>query len=127
MQSFRQGYGSAFIESGSGSSILRKSYSDPIRIQGFDDQKFTVKRAAENFLSFLGSKIAIYLSLGLHKGALPKLRRIRQPSIENIHQYCKKLNVLTIFYFLWVIFVLRNPDPDTDSGTPLNPDLQHCF
>ncbi len=78
---FRQGYGSAFIESGSGSSILRESYPDPIRIQGFDDQNVQLKI----FLSFFGSKIAIYLSLGLRKG-FPSYRRIRQPSKENIHQ-----------------------------------------
>jgi hypothetical protein len=78
------------------------------------------------FLSFFGSKIAIYLSLGLHKGC-PSYRRIRQPSKENIYQYCKKLNLLTFFLFLRVIFALRDQDPDPDPGTPLNPDPQHCF
>ncbi len=38
---------------------------DPIRIQGFNDQKLK-KLTAENFLLFFLSKTAIYLSLGLH-------------------------------------------------------------
>ncbi len=35
------------------------------------------------------------------------------------------------FLFLWVIFALLDPDPDTDPGIPLNPDTdpdpQHCI
>ncbi len=55
---------------------------DPIRIQGFDDQKlekFTAEICKKNVIS----EIAIYLSLGLHKGR-PSYRRSLQPSIENI-------------------------------------------
>jgi hypothetical protein len=48
---------------------------DSIRIYGFEDQKLKKKNTAENFLiSFLDKKIAIYLSLGLHKGC-PSYRR----------------------------------------------------
>jgi hypothetical protein len=50
------GYGSGY-----GSSILSEFDPDPVGIQGFNDQKFK-KSAAEIFLSFFGSKIAIYLS-----------------------------------------------------------------
>ncbi len=39
---------------------------DPIRIQGFNDQKLK-KITAEKFFLFFWSKTAIYLSLGLHK------------------------------------------------------------
>ncbi len=39
---------------------------DPIRIQGFE-QKYK-KFTAENKSNFFGSKITIYLFLGLHKG-----------------------------------------------------------
>jgi hypothetical protein len=30
-------------------------------------------------------------------------------------------------FFLWVIFALLDPDPDTDPLTWLNPDPKHCF
>jgi hypothetical protein len=39
---------------------------DPIRIQGFDDQK--MKKITAEKTKFFGSKTTIYLSLGLHKG-----------------------------------------------------------
>ncbi len=55
-----QGCGSAFISSGSGSSILGWI---PVRIQGFNDQKLK-KITAEKFLTiFFGSETAIYLSI----------------------------------------------------------------
>ncbi len=60
-----QSCGSGFIESGygSGSSIS----SDPIRIQGFDDQKLKKKNTAEHFLSLFLSKITVYFCLGYRK------------------------------------------------------------
>ncbi len=64
---------------------------------------------------FLLSKIAIYLSLSLHKGR-PNYRRSLQPFKENI-RYFKKWNSITYFYF-WVIFALLYSDLDFD--------LQHC-
>jgi hypothetical protein len=45
----------------------------PIRIQGFDDQKLKKKSTSEKMF-YLISKIAIFLSLGLHKGR-PSYRR----------------------------------------------------
>ncbi len=88
------------------------------------------------------SKVAIYSSLGLHKGR-PSYSRSLQPSKENI-QHFKILNLLPFFLsILWVIFTLLDPDPDLDceagsrSRGPIesesNPDLdpQHwlrqCF
>jgi hypothetical protein len=50
-------------------------------MQGFDDQKFK-KIKLKKYIIF-GSKIAVYLSLGLHKGR-PSNRRSLQPSKENI-------------------------------------------
>jgi hypothetical protein len=50
-----------------------RSGSGPIRIQGFDDQKFKIK---------LQDQTTIYLSLGLHKGR-PRL----QLSKENIQHF----------------------------------------
>jgi hypothetical protein len=55
---------------------------DPIRIQGFDEQKFEKNYNWEKIKYFFLSKIAIYLSLGLHKGH-PSYRRRLQPSKEN--------------------------------------------
>ncbi len=99
-----------------------------IWIQNFDDQKLKKKKL--KFFSFLlWSKIAIHLSLGLHKGP-PSYRRGLQPSKENI-QHFKRWNLLTVFYFSgpflpWIHFALgsgsRDPDksvsnlyPDSDS------------
>jgi hypothetical protein len=65
---------------------------------------------------FFKSKIAIYLC--------PSYRRRLQPSKENI-QHFQKMKFINFFQCLWVIFALQ--DPDTDQGTPLNPDPQHCL
>ncbi len=67
-------------------------------------------------LIFFWVNIAIYLSLGLHKGR-PSYRRRRTTSTSK-HE---------IFLFLWVIFAFLDPDPisnpDPDSLTWLNPDI----
>jgi hypothetical protein len=39
------------------------------------------------------------------------------------HPAHQKMKLINFFLCLWVIFVLL--DPDTDPGTPLNPDPQH--
>ncbi len=59
--------------------------------------------------NFYFSKIAIYLSLGLHKGR-PSYRKSLQPSRE--HPILKNMKILDFFLFLWVIFALLDPDPD---------------
>ncbi len=83
-----QSFGSGFIDSGSGSTILDWI---PIRIRfririldlmTKDWEKIT----AEKNLVFFWSKIAIYLSLGLHKGH-PSYRRSLLPSKENIQHF----------------------------------------
>ncbi len=72
-------------------------------------KKFT----ALNKIFFFFIKIAIYLSLSLHKGCL-SYRRSLQPSKENI-QHFKTWNFLYIFS--WVIFAFLDPDPDSGSGS----------
>ncbi len=59
---------------------------DPIRIQGFDDQKLKKINTAEIFISIF--LIAIYLALVLHKGR-PSYRRSLQLSKENIQHFKK--------------------------------------
>jgi hypothetical protein len=51
---------------------------------GFYDLKLKIFKAGNLISIFLIKKIAIYLSLGLHKGR-PSYRRSLQPSKENIH------------------------------------------
>jgi hypothetical protein len=87
--------GSGSPETGSGSSIQINPYSDPdpIRIQGFDDQKLKEQIQLKFCLIFFGIKITIYLSLGLHKGRL-SYRRSLQSSKENI-QHFKKCNLFS--------------------------------
>ncbi len=64
-------------------------------------------------------KISIYLSLGFHEGRQSYIRSL-QPSkrISSTYKHKFLKNVL----FLWVIFALLDPDPDTDPLTWLNPD-----
>jgi hypothetical protein len=67
------------------------------------------KFKAENFfIIFFGSKIAIYLSLGLYKGR-PSYRRSLQPSKRTSSN---SKHEISLPYFLWVIFALLDPDPD---------------
>jgi hypothetical protein len=70
------------------------SNPDPIRIQGFNDQKLK-KMTAKKKLYFFGSKTAIYLSLGLHKVPMFKLQKKPaahkrgHPTLQNmIFFYC---------------------------------------
>ncbi len=77
-------FGSGFIESGSGFGILGRI---PIRIQS-------------------GSKIAIYLSLDLHKRR-QRYKRSLQQSKENIQHFN------TWNFFSWIRIWILNPDPLT--------------
>ncbi len=119
-----QGCGSAFISSGSGSSILGWI---PIRIQsGFRaliTKNLKKNYSWKNFLIFFGSKITIYLFLGLYKER-PSYRRSLQISKEAI-QHFKTLNLKKKFYFCGSfcppgsgstdpIESRSNPEPDTD-------------
>ncbi len=104
-----QCFGSVFIWSGSSTLgwILIQ-----IRIQGFDDQKLIkIYRWKKINYYFVLSKIAIYLSLGLHKGR-PSYRRSRQSSKKNIH-HLKKHWYFLIFY----IFVCHFCPSGSGSGS----------
>ncbi len=75
---------------------------DPIRIQGFNDQKIKKWQLKKN--TFFLSKTAIYLSLGLHK-VCPSYRRSLQLSKEAIQRF-KTWTFTNFFLLLWVIFAL---------------------
>ncbi len=116
--SHKHGCGSAFISSGSRSSILswipiRIQYGPGIRIQGFNDQILKKILAEKKIIS----KTSIYLSLGLHKER-PSYRRSLQLSKEAIQHF--KIWTLNIFSTFRGNFVLLDPDPD--PLTRLNPD-----
>jgi hypothetical protein len=66
------------------------------------------------------SKIAIYLSLGLHKGR-PSYEEAFSPHTVEEHPALQKMKFIYFFQFFWVILVLLDPDP----RAPLNPDPQH--
>ncbi len=76
----------------------------------FDDLKLKKNLQLEIKFLFSWSKIAIYLSLGLHKG-LPSYMRSLQPSKENI-QHFKRWKFCPFFNFFGVILALLDPDPD---------------
>jgi hypothetical protein len=46
-------------------------------------------------------------------------------TLKREHPALQKINFVNFFLCLWFIFALL--DPDTDPGTPLNPDPQHCL
>ncbi len=89
---------------------------DPVPNPGNREKIYSCKF----FFKMFGSKIAIYLSLGLHKGGTSYRRRL-QLSKENIENF-KTWKFLTFFY-ICVIFALLDPDP----GTRINADPQPCF
>ncbi len=69
-----------------------------IRIQCFDDQKLMKKNTVGICSNLFWSKIAIYLSLGLHKGR-PSCWKSLQPSKENI-QHFKNMKILNFATFV---------------------------
>jgi hypothetical protein len=97
---------------------------DPIRIQGFNDQKLKKITAENFFIYFFLSKTAIYLSLGLHK--VPYVQVIeeafssqKRPSNTSKHE----LLLLPIFvYFCGSFLPSWIPNPDPDPQTRLNTD-----
>jgi hypothetical protein len=87
---------------------------DPIRIQDFDDQKQKRKKQLKLFYpSFIKNCILL----------MSKLQE--KPSALKTEHTAQKMKFINFFLSLWVIFALLHMDPDTDSGTPLNPDPQH--
>ncbi len=83
-----------------------------IRIQGFDDQKLKIIWPNKFFGIKNNNLPPPPPSLGLHKER-PSYRRSLQLSKENI-QYFKTL-IFQFFLLLWVIFVILDPDTDSES------------
>jgi len=80
-----------------------------------------------NFFYQIAIYILQYLSLGLHKGR-PSYRRSLQPVKKNIQHEIREISKFQVMKFLnfllllWVIFVLRDTDPDFEChGTDPDP------
>jgi hypothetical protein len=80
-----------------------------------------MKFTGGKILNFLKTKIAVYLSLCIHKGR-PSYRRSLQPSKRREHPALQNMKFLNFFLFWWAIFALLCPDPDACPLTLLNPD-----
>jgi hypothetical protein len=78
---------------------------DPIRFQGFVDQKLKKLPLKKKYF---GSKTTIYLSLGLHKG---RLFQKKPSALKREHPALQNMKFLNFFLLLWVIFALMDPDP----------------
>ncbi len=95
------------------------------RIQYFHDQNWKITAVKLLFI-FFGSKMAIYLSLDLHKGCT-SYRRSLQPSKENI-QHFKTWKFFTFFHIcgsflpsgIRVRIRIQNADPE--PATQINAD-----
>ncbi len=82
---------------------------NPIRIQGFNDQKIEKKLQLKNFFKFFFFKNCNLPTLGLHI-VRPSYRRSLQLSKEAIQHF--KIWTLKKILLLWAIFALLDPDPD---------------
>ncbi len=92
---------------------------DPIRIQGFNDQKRKTKLQLKK-INFFGSKTTIYLSQGLHKERPSYRRAFRTQETEKAFRSQKRpsnTSNMNFFLLLWVIFALLDPDPHSESGS----------
>jgi hypothetical protein len=76
-------------------------------------KKFT---AVKLFYIFFGSKIAIYLSLGLRTHKLHE----KPSALKREHPAFQNMKILYFFLYLWVILALLDPDPDL--ATQINAD-----
>jgi hypothetical protein len=68
---------------------------------------------------FFGSKIAIYLSLGLHKGCTSYKRSLQKRTFST-----SKQEISSLFLYLWVIFALLDPNKATQINANPDPDPQ---
>ncbi len=114
LQLQKQGCGSAFISSGSGSGSSILGWI-PIRIQGFNDRKLKILQLKKNLI-FFWSKTTIYLSLGLNKERSSYRRSLFFQDLKEAIQHFKTWT-FNFFLLLWVIFALPDPDPDSESGS----------
>jgi hypothetical protein len=66
--------------------------------------------AGKLFYIFFGSNIAIYLSLGLHKGRTSYTEK--PSSLKREHPALQNMKILYFFYICGYIFALLDPDTD---------------
>jgi hypothetical protein len=112
------------IKSGSGSSISISGCRYGFKVLMTKLNKIQLKF----FPFFWDQKVAIYLSIASIKDV--QATGEPQPSKENkVIQHFKSRNFITVFYFSGPFFPswIRIKNPDTDPGTLLNPDPQHCL
>ncbi len=92
--------GSGNFKTGSGSSISSESesgYGSGSRV--LTTTKLKKQNTAETKNFFLWSKIALYLSIGLHQLSF----------LKREHPELQKMKFINFFLFLWVIFSLLDP------------------
>jgi hypothetical protein len=77
---------------------------DPIRIQGFDDQKLKKKK----YLKFLLIKNCNLMMSNLQE---------KSSALKREHPALQNMKFLNFFLLFWVTFALLYPDPDTDPLT----------
>jgi hypothetical protein len=84
---------------------------DPIRIQGFYDQKFS-KLTTENF--FLSKNCSFtYPQASIKASELQE----KPSALKREHPAFQNMKFFYLFLFLWVIFALLDLDPDPDLLT----------
>ncbi len=100
-----------------------------IQIQGFDDKKIG-KNLQLKKITFCWSKIAIYLSIGLHKRT-SNLQE-KSSSLKREHLALQNLNFLHFygsFWPSWIRIRIPNADPDpadqNECVSAADPDPQH--
>jgi hypothetical protein len=84
---------------------------DPIRIQGFNDQKFKKITAEKKNLIFFDQKLQFtypLASIKCVKVTEEACSSQKRPSNTSKHEFC---------LLLWVIFALLDPDPDSEYGS----------
>jgi hypothetical protein len=112
MKYFCHCFGSEFIESGSGSSILGW-IPIRIRIQDFDDQKLKKIYNWKKIRYFFDQKLQFLIPRPTGEAIRPQKRT----------SSTSKQEISKLFLFLWVIFSLLDSDPDSEYQlTWLNPD-----
>ncbi len=118
-ESLKQGCESAFISSGSGSSIFGWI---PIRIRIQYGSRALItknlKKITAKKLNFFGIK---NYNLPIPRPPQRTFKLQKKPSaLKRGHPTLQNMNFLKFFLLLWVIFALLYPDPD--PLTRLNPD-----
>ncbi len=118
-------FGSVFIWSGSGSSILDRT---PIQIQSGSESGILIAKNWEKIYNQnLQSRTTIYLSIGLYK-VCRSYRRSLQPS-KREHPALQNMKFLKFYYFCWSFpywIRIRIRILWSDWIWIRNTDLQHC-